>query len=304
MANYMGYTEQGDQPPRVTSPQLRALFKSLESLRIDKARIQPLETECERMGGNADVVRAELKPAEPLMSSSPPEIQYVAVKKFRTGDNINDTRVLAFLAHEVYLLNELPHNNIVKIVGFVEDTNAGIAWMILPWEKNGNLREFVRSAEWECPERLALPGTAHLSWGSKLANRDILRLRQLGEQYSKVEGFYIISRNAFVQAGNQLGLANAVNGLGRLYAEHKDSTKAEQSYREAQEIFATIGDKYFLANSLWAMGSLRQSQCRYDEAESLVSEASTLYKEVGFEKDGLQCDGFLEKAKIGIERKE
>lgn len=44
----------------------------------------------------------------------------------------------------------------MKIVGFVEDVAQGVAWMVFRWEKNGNLREFVRSANWELPERVSL----------------------------------------------------------------------------------------------------------------------------------------------------
>ncbi|KIO26028.1 hypothetical protein M407DRAFT_49644, partial [Tulasnella calospora MUT 4182] len=57
---------------------------------------------------------------------------------------------------EVSLLNDLSHPNVVKVIGFVEDPKNGIAWIILPWERNGNLREFVASAAWEFPERLSL----------------------------------------------------------------------------------------------------------------------------------------------------
>lgn len=46
--------------------------------------------------------------------------------------------------------------NIVKIVGFVEDMKQRIAWLVFNWEDNGNLREFLRSGEWEIPERVFL----------------------------------------------------------------------------------------------------------------------------------------------------
>lgn len=64
--------------------------------------------------------------------------------------------------HEVDLLNELSHPNVVKILGFVEDVEHGVAWMVFAWEKNGNLREFVRSAIWELPERISLVSTSIL----------------------------------------------------------------------------------------------------------------------------------------------
>lgn len=60
------------------------------------------------------------------------------------------------LAHELSLLSKLSHPNIVKLVGFVEDAKEGVAWMILPWENNGNLREYVQSTDLEIPERVSL----------------------------------------------------------------------------------------------------------------------------------------------------
>ena len=50
----------------------------------------------------------------------------------------------------------LSHPNIIKLVGFVEDMQKGDAWMILPWEGNGNVREFLQSGEWDIPERIFL----------------------------------------------------------------------------------------------------------------------------------------------------
>lgn len=60
------------------------------------------------------------------------------------------------LASELCLLKSLSHENIVKPIGFVEDAKDVISWIILPWENNGNLREFLQSADWEFQERVAL----------------------------------------------------------------------------------------------------------------------------------------------------
>ncbi|KIO17264.1 hypothetical protein M407DRAFT_85170, partial [Tulasnella calospora MUT 4182] len=60
------------------------------------------------------------------------------------------------LAHEVGLLNGLSHEKVVRLVGFVEEVKEGVAWMVFSWEKNGNLREFIRSEKWELPERTSL----------------------------------------------------------------------------------------------------------------------------------------------------
>lgn len=48
------------------------------------------------------------------------------------------------------------HANIVKPYGFIENTAEDVAWIILPWQANGNVREFIRSGNWEIPERLSL----------------------------------------------------------------------------------------------------------------------------------------------------
>lgn len=144
--------------------------------------IKPLDNGTCGRGGNADVIPAELVMVEASESSSSDNVQHVAVKKLRPDSDTDHPRILAvgcnrplssaffllggfdtplamqLLAHEVSLVNDLSHKNIVKVVGFVEDRKDGTAWIILPWEKSGNLREFVASAAWELTERVALVG--------------------------------------------------------------------------------------------------------------------------------------------------
>lgn len=50
----------------------------------------------------------------------------------------------------------LSHPNIIEFLGFVEDMDKGHAWIILPWQANGNVRDFLRSSEWDIPERVSL----------------------------------------------------------------------------------------------------------------------------------------------------
>ncbi|KAG9030203.1 hypothetical protein FS837_003328 [Tulasnella sp. UAMH 9824] len=136
----------------------RKVLGSLGHLRIDKARLKPIEGKALDEGGTADVEAAILAPAQISNSSETEDTEYVAVKKLRMAAGNDDCRALALFAHEVNLLNELSHQNVVKIIGFVEDVEHGVAWMVFAWEKNGNLREFVRSASWELPERISLIG--------------------------------------------------------------------------------------------------------------------------------------------------
>lgn len=48
------------------------------------------------------------------------------------------------------------HPNIIRLIGFVEDMEKGDAWLIIPWEANGNVREFLASGDWDIPERVSL----------------------------------------------------------------------------------------------------------------------------------------------------
>lgn len=144
-------------------------------------RITPLGADSSKKleGSSADVEPAYLgmddgRAKDYCDSTEPP---CVAVKKLRLDYDTVDGRVLAVsvvpssesafvpdilipkfqaLAHEVSLLSKLSHPNIVKLVGFVEDVKEGAAWMILPWESNGNLREYVQSTDLEIPERVSL----------------------------------------------------------------------------------------------------------------------------------------------------
>ncbi|KIO15795.1 hypothetical protein M407DRAFT_47851, partial [Tulasnella calospora MUT 4182] len=50
----------------------------------------------------------------------------------------------------------LSHANIVQLIGFVEDLKNQKAWIVLSWEPNGNVREFLASGKWEIPERISL----------------------------------------------------------------------------------------------------------------------------------------------------
>ncbi|KIO28290.1 hypothetical protein M407DRAFT_72016, partial [Tulasnella calospora MUT 4182] len=59
-------------------------------------------------------------------------------------------------ANELRVLDGLDHPHIVKIIGFVEDMKKRIAWLVFPWEANGNVREFLLSGKWELPERVSL----------------------------------------------------------------------------------------------------------------------------------------------------
>lgn len=65
-------------------------------------------------------------------------------------------RIHQEFTHEAEVMARLSHENIVTFVGFAEDLENGKAWIVLSWEPNGNIREFLAKGDWEIPERISL----------------------------------------------------------------------------------------------------------------------------------------------------
>ncbi|KAG8906687.1 hypothetical protein FRC01_007927 [Tulasnella sp. 417] len=63
---------------------------------------------------------------------------------------------LQSLTRELEMLDLVNHPHVVKLTGFVEDAAECAAWLVFPWEANGNVREFLASGTWEIPERISL----------------------------------------------------------------------------------------------------------------------------------------------------
>lgn len=48
------------------------------------------------------------------------------------------------------------HPGIAKFIGFHADFNRSEAWLLSPWEPNGNVSEFIQANSLEVPEKLSL----------------------------------------------------------------------------------------------------------------------------------------------------
>ncbi|KIO17799.1 hypothetical protein M407DRAFT_32520 [Tulasnella calospora MUT 4182] len=92
------------------------------------------------------------------MRISTTEIEFIGngYQAAGTYANVAVATLVKVFVNELRLLDKLSHPNIAKIIGFVEDVEKSIAWLVFPWEDNGNLREFLRSGTWEIPERVLL----------------------------------------------------------------------------------------------------------------------------------------------------
>ncbi|KAG9029198.1 hypothetical protein FS837_003606, partial [Tulasnella sp. UAMH 9824] len=128
------------------------LLASLSWRRISITDIEFTEKSSRDCGTFADVAAATLV----ISSSSGQRGRRVAVKKLRLISDMTEESWFSAFVNELCILDKLLHRNIVKIIGFVEDVESRIAWLVFPWEENGNLRQFLRSGTWELPERVSL----------------------------------------------------------------------------------------------------------------------------------------------------
>ncbi|KAG8948361.1 hypothetical protein FRC04_009857 [Tulasnella sp. 424] len=138
---------------------LRAVLEALSNWRVDVKDLVFSDEGAQKRGGSADVAKATASIVEPLGpgDQSSTATHDVAVKKFRlSGGDLNKRGQAAVFANELSLLSELHHDNIVELTGFAESAEEDIAWILLRWEDNGNLREFIHSQDWVIPERLEL----------------------------------------------------------------------------------------------------------------------------------------------------
>ena len=153
----------------------------MSSRRLDRERIKIIETEPRAEGGQGIIVAGTMIHPEEIATWVPENFLKeflewkLAIKKLQWNSEdaeasakffkVNCPHNVAFLVlitphqsfvNELSIMASISHSNIVKFVGFVEDMRKGDAWIVLPWEENGNVREFLASGEWDIPERISL----------------------------------------------------------------------------------------------------------------------------------------------------
>ncbi|KIO28900.1 hypothetical protein M407DRAFT_21977 [Tulasnella calospora MUT 4182] len=164
--NIDGPEHSSDELPSPDAPAIKpdGGAKESECDRQDKDGSQASNLHQEDCGGKDDEEETEedgerdheVGDEEQELDDEDVERKTVAVKKLKIADDTNVERVLGLALREMEFLIELNHANIVGVTGFVEDLPNNIVWLILPWEDNGNLRDFLASGNWEIPERISL----------------------------------------------------------------------------------------------------------------------------------------------------
>lgn len=132
----------------------RDLLTNLSTRRIALDNIEFSQTGTHDSGAKGDVVVATLRVGRGSIWAEGGK--RVAVKKLKVNLETDMRKLLKAFVNELRILDKLSHPHVVEMVGFVEDIENGTLWAVFPWEDNGNVREFLRSRQWEIPERVSL----------------------------------------------------------------------------------------------------------------------------------------------------
>ncbi|KIO18718.1 hypothetical protein M407DRAFT_31626 [Tulasnella calospora MUT 4182] len=142
----------------------REILDGLAERRIDRSRVKMIEPEHRAKGGQATISVGTIILPEEAATWIPEQLLtkllglQVAIKKFEwdCADAEQSGRFFKSFVNELSVMASISHPNVVKIFGFVEDMDKGVAWILSPWQPNGNVREFLQSGEWDIPERISL----------------------------------------------------------------------------------------------------------------------------------------------------
>ncbi|KAG8948859.1 hypothetical protein FRC04_009197, partial [Tulasnella sp. 424] len=136
-------------------------YEKLRIFNIDSRRIVLVDDDEERSGGYGIVRQAKLHHSaylpEWLASRQYGPPQLVAVKQIKISAVDNMTTLKRAFTKEVLVWSNLgSHPGIAKFLGFHADFKRKEAWLISPWEPNGNISEFTQARKLEVPEKLSL----------------------------------------------------------------------------------------------------------------------------------------------------
>ncbi|KIO27683.1 hypothetical protein M407DRAFT_23112 [Tulasnella calospora MUT 4182] len=136
-------------------------FKKLEEFNVDRRRIMIVDDDYQRSGGYGIVRQAELHHSAYLPAwlatrqYGPPRLVALKQIKISAADNMLDLK-RAFTKEMLVWSQLKAHPGIAEFLGFYADFKRPEAWLLSPWEPNGNISEFVRSHNLEVPEKLSL----------------------------------------------------------------------------------------------------------------------------------------------------
>lgn len=142
----------------------REILNGMSEHRIDPKRIKTTGTEPLARGGQGAIVLGIMIPLEEVATWKPEQLpttvleMKLAIKmlEWDREDIEESTKFFKSFVNELRIMATISHPNIIQFIGFVEDMQKGDAWIVLPFELYGNVREFLQLGEWDIPERISL----------------------------------------------------------------------------------------------------------------------------------------------------
>ncbi|KAG8915563.1 hypothetical protein FRC00_002811 [Tulasnella sp. 408] len=202
----------------------RRILDGMSHYRIDPIRIQVTDI-TSGWGGSGMVVLAKFiglpetgseSTLLPRARTAPFLEVDLAVKKlyWSPDDAEKSTKVLKSLANELSILATLSHPNIIHLIGFMEDMEKGDAWIVVPWAANGNIREFLRSGEYDIPERVSLIKDA-------VSGLEYLHTREPPVCHGDLKSYNIIVNSSYRAVIADLGSARIIRSVATAKEENQ-----------------------------------------------------------------------------------
>ncbi|KIO21773.1 hypothetical protein M407DRAFT_79983 [Tulasnella calospora MUT 4182] len=143
----------------------------------------------------------------------------------------------------------LSHENIVRFLGFVEDLEKGKAWILLSWEPNGNVSEFLAAGKLEVPERMSLDTFEGLQY---------LHTRQPPICHGDLKSLNILVSSSYRAIITDFGSARVVkesgDGAGREVSDRGVETSNRIPEEDQHQIHvATTGNQLTLTGPAWTL---------------------------------------------------
>ncbi|KIO21328.1 hypothetical protein M407DRAFT_29046 [Tulasnella calospora MUT 4182] len=223
-----------DIPQRERLDYLASFRTSLEAISFNSSKSH-------RGGGKAKVMPATVRGAAGNEET-------VAVKKLNYHEGMEIHKFSNEFVNEVEILAGLSHDNVVRLIGFVEQLEQGEAWLILCWHPNGNVGEFLAKGEWEIPERISLIKDT-------FEGLTYLHSRKPPICHGDLKSLNILVSSSYRAIITDFGSARLLNKLAeRVVTEDLDLTTRWDSATEEVKIdVGATGDQLTLTGPSWSL---------------------------------------------------
>jgi len=100
-------------------------------------------------------------------------------------------------------------------------------------------------------------------------------------QYEQARSAFEDGKRIYAEAGDGLGVGEALNGMAIVLQEQGNLSAAAETYKESIEALRKVGNKLVLASALGNLGTLLEAEGKLSEAKKMYQEALGISREIG-----------------------